>query len=859
MTKFYFYRWFSGVLQKKTKTGSQSVPSRRALSFESLENREMLSVAPLLYLTPSPEPDYLQSNWFEQLEIKSDSFVENEGIIENEWIIQLNQESLKNLYSVSKAAEYLDDYGVTVICGLGTPGILQVRIDTDSVSLQEEILAGIDGIEYWQQNYVYAASGIADYVNDPATSSQWYLDTLNVLPAWKQTNGEGVIVGILEPSFNNLFIHPDLQSQIWTNPNEKSNGFDDDGNGLIDDIHGWDFNRNEPDVSGSDPNNTKYDHGAMVASVIAAVSNNQYGGVGIAPNVQILPVQVGDGEIYTLSAEIAGINYLIQLKTKYKVNICAINMSLYGFPERALTQSLIAAGEAGIMVIHAAGNESKNMDTLSGTIYADDKNSDLENHIIVAATTTNDTLATFSSYGQSTVHLGAPGLSIYYKSYRQSDTGTLISYDTFIAGTSFSAPIVTGAVALIASLHPNWTPTQIKDAILSSVDPIPSLEGKVATGGRLNIGDAINWSFDPVAQKPNTPSDLSVLLLTNDSFQLKWKDNSKNETSFEVQYLLNNGAWTTINNLNLGRNKTTVTFPISPSGTYQFRIKAVNDNDSSDWSDIVSVTKDTSNPPPAPGQMTVSINTDYLSLWWDSVTGADHYRLERTLYGENDWTEVYFGTDCYFDDYDLVPNRIYEYRVFTISGNIASVASPVKLQTSASKSPDIPTGITVTMLESNSVQFIWGDVKYARSYYIERYDTKKKDWVEIARTTVASFTDTKLQPTTNYLYRIRAENDLKSEYSEEINIATLGSAPKAPTSVKGVAQGNSVALTWKAANGATAYHVEYSLDGKTNWETALLSSQTLTGGTVTGLEFCTKYYFRVYSISNSGESEKPSS
>jgi hypothetical protein len=112
---------------------------------------------------------------------------------------------------------------------------------------------------------------------------------------------------------------------------------------------------------------------------------------------------------------------------------------------------------------------------------------------------------------------------------------------------------------------------------------------------------------------------------------------------------------------------------------------------------------------------------------------------------------------------------------------------------------------------------------------------------------------------TTYSYRIYAKNVLKSEYSETITVATLGPAPKAPTSVKGVVEGNSIVLTWKSANGATAYHVEYSLDGKTNWETVLLSSPTLTGGTITDLEYCTKYYFRVYSISDSGQSEKPSS
>jgi hypothetical protein len=330
-----------------------------------------------------PVQDYRQSDWFEQLVVNPDSVTEEtEGIIENEWIIQLKQESLKNLYSVSKAADYLDDYGVTVLAGLGASGTLHVKIDVDSPDLQNEILAGIPELEYWEQNCMVVSTGVSDVVNDPIVSLQWHLDTVNVLPAWEKTKGDGVVVGVIDTAFNNLLIHPELQSNIWTNSNEiPNNGIDDDHNGLIDDIHGWDFNKNEPDVSGIDLSNTASEHGTRVASVLGAISNNQYGGVGIAPNVQIIPIQAGDGNFAIESYVIAGINYLIQLKTNHKVNIRAINISLNGCYDRSLTQSLIAAGKAGITVIHAAGNDNKDTDTLSGAMYANDKNSDLENHI----------------------------------------------------------------------------------------------------------------------------------------------------------------------------------------------------------------------------------------------------------------------------------------------------------------------------------------------------------------------------------------------------------------------------------------------------------------------------------------------
>jgi subtilisin family serine protease len=211
----------------KMKVGSKSAPVRRALNFESLENRELLSVAPLTYDLLSREPDYLQSNWFEQLEERTISAtIETDGIIENEWLIQFNQESLKQLYSVSKAADYLDDYGVTVICGLGSPGTLQVRVNADSISLQNKVLAGISGLEYWEPNYAIVSNSVADEVNDTYADRQWYLDTINVLPAWEKTQGESVVVAVIDSGIQ--LDHPDLQANVWTNLDEiPDNGLDE--------------------------------------------------------------------------------------------------------------------------------------------------------------------------------------------------------------------------------------------------------------------------------------------------------------------------------------------------------------------------------------------------------------------------------------------------------------------------------------------------------------------------------------------------------------------------------------------------------------------------------------------------------
>ncbi|MDR0609661.1 MAG: S8 family serine peptidase, partial [Planctomycetaceae bacterium] len=486
-------------LKESNKKQKRKSVYSRALHLEFLENREMLSVAPLLYPLV-PQQEYEQVSWFEQLEENS-SLLEKEGIIENEWLIQLDQQLLKSVTSVSKAADYLDDYGVTVIGGLGLPGMLHVRVGMNSILLQDEILSGISGLEYWQPNYAIVSAGVSDVVNDPYTNYQWHLDKIDTLSAWEKTKGkdinnQSVVVAVIDDGIQ--INHPDLQANIWTNPNEiAGNGKDDDGNGFIDDIHGWntyDNNSNVTDTNG---------HGTNMAGIIGAVGNNGIGVTSIAPDVKILPIKTGS-QMLSSGAIVAGINYLIKLKTGFGINICAINASFGSFGiDTAERTAIIAAGNAGIMVIAAAGNEQTDTDIRP---VSPAHNNDLTNVISVAATDKTDLLCSFSNYGANSVDLAAPGMSIYA-------TGLTSAYGGG-SGTSSATAIVTGAVALLAAAHPTWTPAQIKEAILATVDTIPSLDGKVKSGGRLNIGDAINYSFDLADQKPNAPSELSVLLQT---------------------------------------------------------------------------------------------------------------------------------------------------------------------------------------------------------------------------------------------------------------------------------------------------------------------------------------------------------
>jgi subtilisin family serine protease len=223
--------------------------------------------------------------------------------------------------------------------------------------------------------------------------------------AWrlaKPVAGE-VVVGVVDTGVD--VSHPDLVANIWTNPGEiPRNGIDDDGDGYIDDIHGYDFTTGTAAITDSGF------HGTHVSGTIAAVGRNATGVIGVDYRAKIMPLKVSsDGTSITSSATIAAYNYAIIQKQK-GVNIVALNASFGGGSFSTSEQNAIAAlRDAGIILCAAAGNETANNDTTPS--YP--ANYNLTNIISVAALTQTNGLATFSNYGATTVHIAAPGVNIY--------------------------------------------------------------------------------------------------------------------------------------------------------------------------------------------------------------------------------------------------------------------------------------------------------------------------------------------------------------------------------------------------------------------------------------------------------------
>ena len=299
--------------------------------------------------------------------------------------------------------------------------------------------------------------------------------------AWDATVGRGnTIVAVIDTGVD--YSHPDLQANMWVNADEiPADGLDNDGNGLVDDVHGYDFANHDGDPM--DDNN----HGTHVAGTIAAVGNNGIGVTGINWHAQIMALKFlnaqGSGDT---DDAIEALNYAV-------ANGATVSNNSWGFSggfSQALYDAIRAARDANHVFVAAAGNGN-----FLGIGINNDATPfwpasyDLENIVSVAAVDRNDAKPLFSNYGATTVDLAAPGVDIL-STYRNNSYG----YST---GTSMASPHVAGVIALVRDQHPDWSYAQAINQVLQTVDPISAMEGITTTGGRLNAAAAVGVEVVP--------------------------------------------------------------------------------------------------------------------------------------------------------------------------------------------------------------------------------------------------------------------------------------------------------------------------------------------------------------------------
>jgi thermitase len=310
--------------------------------------------------------------------------------------------------------------------------------------------------------------------------------------AWNSTIGDSnTVVAVIDEGVD--INHPDLRNNIWTNPGETArDGIDNDRNGYVDDVNGWDFYNN--DASVYDPDSATGagdDHGTHVAGTIAAEGNNSAGVVGVNWQAKIMPLKfLGPTGGYTSDA-VEALNYAVNKGVKVSNNSWG-----GGGSSQALLDAINRADAAGHLFVAAAGNGGAdgvgdNNDTTPH--YPSSYNS--ANIISVAATNSQDSFASFSNYGANSVDVTAPGVGIL--STLPGET-----YGSY-SGTSMATPHVTGIAALLKSQSPELDDAQLRNRILQYVEQKANFQGKVATNGRVNAYQALTSKADTPPPPPS--------------------------------------------------------------------------------------------------------------------------------------------------------------------------------------------------------------------------------------------------------------------------------------------------------------------------------------------------------------------
>lgn len=308
-------------------------------------------------------------------------------------------------------------------------------------------------VKYAEPNFTISL----DPVIESEDGEAWGIEKIQAKRLWEEkiVGSKDIVVAVIDTGVD--YTHEALKGNIWTNEKEiPNNGVDDDENGFVDDIHGWDFANGDADPM--DDNN----HGTHCSGIIGGK------GVGVAKNVKIMALKflTHDGK-----GDLLGAVQSIEYARKMGADIMSNSWGASGFTSKILEDQIKEAEKAGIIFVAAAGNEYHNNDT-TPTYPASFK---LNNVISVAATDKEDKKAWFSNWGE-TVHVAAPGVVIY-----SSVIGN--KYKTY-SGTSMAAPHVTGLVVLL--LQGGYDPMKIRDLLIESSDSVSDLKGKVKAKGRVN-------------------------------------------------------------------------------------------------------------------------------------------------------------------------------------------------------------------------------------------------------------------------------------------------------------------------------------------------------------------------------------
>lgn len=729
-------------------------------------------------------------------------------------------------------------------------------------------LAAIDqyklrsGVNFAEPDWTITPESIP---NDPRFAEQWSLQNIgqninvsgpgvsgadiDITTPWNTSTGStSVIVAIVDTGIE--YTHPDLAANMWVNAGEiAGNGIDDDSNGYIDDVNGYDFGDSDsnpaPDPAAGN------EHGTHVAGIVGAVGNNGLGVSGVNWNVSLMAVKVfSDTQNTFVSAIVDGLNYAVD-------NGAFVSNHSYntgrGGPIQAHQAAVAYAQSKGHVFVASAGNTGEDNDVINH--YPSDF--PFDNVVAVAATDNSDGKASFSNFGPTTVHLGAPGVDIL-----STVTGGTYAY---LDGTSMASPHVAGVVAYIKSIRPDLDYKQILAAIFAGVDPLPGLAGITITGGRVNVSNAISHLPVKPDPEPGVPTMLAPAPLLSQALpQFQWTVGA-NAVSYDLEVDrqdASTGAWTSYYT-KTGLTSVTHTPPSQfPEATFRARARTIAaSGKASAWSEYLTFTIDV--PSPSVPKMVSpqgDIGTGFPQFKWDPAANVVTYNLwvtkvstgERVIFktNHNGTTYTHFSAlkDGTYRAWVQGVNTLGErsawsnYVEFTIDSPIPAV--PVLTA---------PTGTT----SSSNPRFIWNLVEAAASYdlWVNNVTTGKAQYLRVSDLPYdKGYYDPSVFTQGNYIVWIRAANG-NGEYSAwstgyKFTVDIL--PPAVPTITGPVGATGSVKLittvnptfTWTAVARAVRY--ELWVNNMTTGQYQIIRKSDITTTSFTPLANLTQGDYRVW-------------
>ncbi|MCH2134101.1 MAG: S8 family serine peptidase [Phycisphaerales bacterium] len=516
------------------------------------------------------------------------------------------------------------------------PGLHQVTTDLP-IAEAMAIAKLLPGVVYAEPDWVVHAVASP---NDSYYYLQYALDNtgqavngssgtadadMNCAEAWDiETGDANLAIAVIDSGVQ--WDHPDLDGNIWSNPGEiPNNGTDDDGNGYVDDIRGWDFysgDNNPDDTDG---------HGTHVAGTIAAESNNGQGVAGVMWQADIVPLRfLGPYGGYTSDA-IAAVQYCTNTGIRLSNNSWG-----GGGYSTALADAIVASQSIGHLFLAAAGNSGDNTDSTPHYPSAYGAG----NIISVLATNNRDQLASFgagsgydSNYGATTVDIGAPGVDI-------AATYPTDSY-AYLSGTSMATPNVTGVVGLIMSQNPSWSWSAVRDRLMDTARPVAGLSGRCVTGAVANAEAAVAGGSPPANTAPtvsiSSPSNGSAVTEGDSvTFSGSASDDEDGSLSGEI-------SWSSNLDGNLGTGASVQRSDLSV-GTHVITASVTDSGNLSDSTSVSLTVEEADDPPPAdpPGRPDRPVLTDLgngevLVDWVDPDGLAVTFQVQRRIKVNGSW------------------------------------------------------------------------------------------------------------------------------------------------------------------------------------------------------------------------------